>query len=141
MVSNWARFVVIIWCFVVLILIQSYTASLTSRLTVQQLRPVINDVNQLLKNRENVGYQKGSFVVDILKDLGFKDDQLKIYNSTDELFSLFENGTTKGGISAAFDETPYTKLFLAKHCSKFTMVEPTFKADGFAFVRPLSLSL
>ncbi|KAM1527098.1 hypothetical protein ACFX1Z_016643 [Malus domestica] len=34
-VSNLARFVVIIWCFVVLILTQSYAASLTSFLTVQ----------------------------------------------------------------------------------------------------------
>ncbi|EXC18797.1 Glutamate receptor 2.1 [Morus notabilis] len=42
----------------------------------------------------------------------------------------------KGGISAAFDETLYTRLFLAKYCSKFTMFEPTFKADGFAFVFP-----
>ncbi|MBA0848200.1 hypothetical protein Goshw_029625, partial [Gossypium schwendimanii] len=38
-VSNLGRFVVIIWCFVVLVLTQSYTASLTSLLTVEQLQP------------------------------------------------------------------------------------------------------
>ena len=70
--SNLARFVVIIWCFVVLILTQSYTASLTSLLTVQQLQPTVTDVNLLLKNRDNVAYQPGSFVHGILKELGFR---------------------------------------------------------------------
>lgn len=135
--SNWARFVVIIWCFVVLILTQSYTASLTSLLTVQQLQPTITDVNQLIRNRENVGFQKGSFVEGILSGMGFKKSQFKIYGSPEELFSLFANGSTKGGIAAAFDEIPYMKLFNSKYCSKFTMVEPTFKADGFAFVSSL----
>ncbi|KAK7828665.1 glutamate receptor 2.7 [Quercus suber] len=39
LLSNLARIVVIIWVFVVLILTQSYTASLTSLLTIQQLQP------------------------------------------------------------------------------------------------------
>ena len=37
MVSNFTRVVMVIWVFVVLILTSSYTASLTSMLTVQQL--------------------------------------------------------------------------------------------------------
>ncbi|KAK3032401.1 hypothetical protein RJ639_036418 [Escallonia herrerae] len=53
-VSNLARFVLIIWFFLVLILTQSYTASLASMLTVQKLQPVITDVNELLKNKDNV---------------------------------------------------------------------------------------
>ena len=69
--------------------------------------------------------------------MGFDKSQFKIYDSPEELFGLFANGSTKGGIAAAFDETPYMKLFIAKYCSKFTMVEPTFKADGFAFVSSL----
>lgn len=140
-VSNLTRFVVIIWCFVVLILTQSYTASLTSLLTVQQLQPTVTDVNQLLKNREKVGYQEGSFVEGLLKQLGFEESQLKVYKSPEDLYILFEHGSINGGIAAAFDENPYMKLFLANYCDKFVMVEPTFKADGFAFVRPLSLSL
>lgn len=72
-VSNLARFVVIIWMFVVLILTQSYTASLTSLLTVQQLQPTVTDVRQLVVNGDNVGYIDGSFVRGILKDLGFSD--------------------------------------------------------------------
>ncbi|RVW72738.1 Glutamate receptor 2.7 [Vitis vinifera] len=110
-VSNLARFVVIIWFFVVLILTQSYTASLTSMLTVQQLKPTITDINELIKNGERVGYQKGSFVYEFLK-------------------------SSDGGIAAAFEEIPYVKLFLAKYCSKYTAVQPTYKFDGFGFVFP-----
>ncbi|KAL0330146.1 UNVERIFIED_CONTAM: Glutamate receptor 2.9 [Sesamum radiatum] len=61
-VSNLARFVLVIWFLVVLILTQSYTASLASMLTVQQLQPTVTDVNELIRNKEYVGYQEGSFV-------------------------------------------------------------------------------
>ncbi|KAM7480993.1 hypothetical protein LguiB_005576 [Lonicera macranthoides] len=47
-VSNLSRLVVIIWCFVVLILTQSYTASLTSTLTVKQLEPTFTSVEELI---------------------------------------------------------------------------------------------
>ncbi|KAK9946798.1 hypothetical protein M0R45_012242 [Rubus argutus] len=134
--SNLSRFVVIIWCFVVLILTQSYTASLTSLLTVQQLQPTVTDVNLLLKNGDNVGYQSGSFVLGILKQLGFQDKNLKTFTTVEELDELFHEGTANDGIAAAFDETPYMKLFLATYCSKYTMVDPTFKADGWGFVFP-----
>src|SRR4051812_35583457 len=41
--SNLSRFVVLVWVFVVLILQSSYTASLTSMLTVPQLEPTVAD--------------------------------------------------------------------------------------------------
>ncbi|KAG8375362.1 hypothetical protein BUALT_Bualt10G0092200 [Buddleja alternifolia] len=43
-ISNLSRVVMIIWLLVVLILTQSYTASLASMLTVQQLHPTVTDV-------------------------------------------------------------------------------------------------
>ncbi|KAJ9167613.1 hypothetical protein P3X46_019230 [Hevea brasiliensis] len=135
-VSNLARTVVIIWCFVVLILTQSYTASLTSLLTVQQLLPTVTDVNQLIKNGLYVGYLEGSFVLGLLKSLGFDESKLKVYSSTDECDELFSKGSRNGGIAAAFDEVPYMKLFLAQYCSKYTMIEPTFKTAGFGFAFP-----
>lgn len=140
-VSNLARFVVIIWVFVVLILTQSYTASLTSLLTVEQLRPTVTDVNELKKNKLNVGYQEGSFVRGILKGLGFEDFQLKPYNSSEQLDELLTRGSADGGISAAFDEIPYMRILLGTYCSKYTMVDPTFKTDGLGFVCYLSPSL
>ncbi|XP_022756262.1 glutamate receptor 2.8-like [Durio zibethinus] len=135
-VSNLARFVVIIWCFVVLVLTQSYTASLTSLLTVEQLQPTVTDINELLKRRESVGLPDGSFVEGILLGLKFDKFQLKKYKSPEELYELFAKGSTNGGISAALDEVPYINLFLAKHCGKYTKLETTFRTDGFGFVFP-----
>ncbi|TXG62337.1 hypothetical protein EZV62_013700 [Acer yangbiense] len=136
-ISNLGRFVVIVWCFVVLILTQSYTASLTSHLTVQQLKPTITDVRELIKRGENVGYLKGSFVSGILKQLGFNENKLIEYNSPEECNEFFKKGSAKGGIAAAFDEVPYMRLFIGQYCSKYTMTEPTFKTAGFGFVFPL----
>ncbi|XP_034890040.2 glutamate receptor 2.8 [Populus alba] len=135
-VSNLSRAVVIIWCFVVLILTQSYTASLTSLLTVQQLRPTVTDVHELIKKGKYVGYQQGSFVQGILLDLGFDESKLIVYNSTEQWDDLLSKGSGNGGIAAAFDEVPYTRLFLSKYCSKYAMIDPTFKTDGFAFAFP-----
>lgn len=97
--SNLARFVVIIWIFVVLILTSSYTASLASMLTVQQMQPTIRDINELLKKGENVGYQKGSFVLALLKQLNFDESKLKAYTSPEECDEVFSKGTANGGLS------------------------------------------
>ncbi|CAK7354064.1 unnamed protein product [Dovyalis caffra] len=135
-VSNLARIVVTIWCFVVLILTQSYTASLSSMLTVQQLQPSVSSVNELIQKGEFVGYLENSFVLGILKHLGFDESKLMVYSSLEECDELFSKGSGNGGIAAAFDEVPYMKLLLSKYCSKYTMVEPTFKTGGFGFVFP-----
>ncbi|KAK6158726.1 hypothetical protein DH2020_006040 [Rehmannia glutinosa] len=123
-ISNLARFVLIIWFLVVFILTQSYTASLTSMLTVQQLQPTVTDVNELIRNKEYVGYQEGSFVYGLLKRMNFDESRLLVYNSVEECDELLSKGSGNGGIAAAFDEIPYIKLFLAKYCSKYTMVFP-----------------
>ena len=131
----------IVWIFVVLILTQSYTASLTSLLTVQKLQPTVTDVKQLIARKENVGYIDGSFVPGILKDLGFEENQLKIYKSPEQCDELFSRKKGDGGIAAAFDELPYLKVLLTKYCSKYTKVEPTFKTGGFGFVSATHISI
>ncbi|CAF2284155.1 unnamed protein product [Brassica napus] len=135
-VSNLARFVVIVWCFVVLVLTQSYTANLTSFLTVQRLKPEVTTVNELIENKEIVGYQNGSFVLEFLIKKGFQGYQLKPYNSAEECHNLLINGTSKGGIAAAFDEVAYLKLIISQYCNKYAIVEPSFKSSGFGFVFP-----
>ncbi|KAJ3695397.1 hypothetical protein LUZ60_000774 [Juncus effusus] len=134
--SNLSRFLVIIWVFVVLILTSSYTASLTSMLTVQQLTPTITDVNELLRRGDYIGYQNGSFVVALLKRLNFDPTKMRSYNTVDEYAEALANGSANGGVSAIFDEIPYLKVFLGKYCSNHTMVGPTYKTDGFGFVFP-----
>ncbi|XP_039165473.1 glutamate receptor 2.1-like [Eucalyptus grandis] len=133
--SNLARFVVIVWVFVVLILTQSYTASLSSLLVVQNLQPTMTDVDQLLKSGKNVGYQHGSFAYGMLKQMKFDDSRLISYQSPEECDALLSNGSAKGGIAAAFHEVPYLKLILSEYCNKYTMI-PAFKTAGFGFVFP-----
>ncbi|XXG51709.1 hypothetical protein AAC387_Pa03g0221 [Persea americana] len=139
-VSNWSRIVVIIWLFVVLILTSSYTASLTSMLTIQQLLPSINDIDDLIKNRENVGYQKGSCHVDILRRLKVEESKLKPYETltAEEYSEALSKGTKKGGVGAIFDEIHTLRIFLAKNgnCAKYKMVGPIYKTDGFGFAFP-----
>ena len=133
--NNWSRFVLIIWIFVVLILTQSYTASLASMLTVQRLQPAIADINELLRNGAFVGYQRNSFVRGFLTEqLNFDKSKLRSYSNPDEYHEALSKGSQKGGVDAIFDEIPYIRLFLAKYCSKYTMVGPTYKSDGFGFV-------
>ncbi|KAJ0744949.1 putative periplasmic binding protein-like I [Helianthus annuus] len=134
LISNLSRFVVIVWVFVVLVLTSSYTASLTSMLTVEQLRPTHTDINQIKRNGESVGYQKGSFVVGILKSIGFDDTKLKNYSTFEEYDRALQQGSQKGGVSAIMDELPYIRLFLATYCNKYTMTSFTHKSAGFGFV-------
>nr|GMC73067.1 glutamate receptor 2.8-like [Ipomoea batatas] len=133
--SNLARLVVVVWMFVVLILNSTYTASLSSRLTVQRLKPAIKDVNQLIKNGDFVGCPEGSFITDLLKEKGFEESKIKTYKTPEDFNNALSNGSSNGGISAYFDGAPYTKLFLSKYCGKYT-IGPTYRTDGFAFVFP-----
>ncbi|XP_009773887.1 glutamate receptor 2.7-like isoform X2 [Nicotiana sylvestris] len=134
-VSNLARFVLIIWFLVVLILTSSYMASLTSTLTVEKLQP------ELLKSNEYVGYQQGSFVARLLAKMNFDEDRLRPYSTPQECVDLLSRGSANGGIAAVFDEIPYVKLILAKYCSKYTIVGPTYKSDGFGFAFPMGSPL
>ncbi|XP_030493707.2 glutamate receptor 2.1 [Cannabis sativa] len=132
-VSNLARFVVIVWAFVLLILTQSYAASLTSLLTVEQLEPTIKDINQILKSGERVGCLGYSFVYELLKQRGFANSQIVLLNSTQQCDHFLSIGSAKGGIAAYVDETPNTKIFLAQYCSKYTLIGPIFKTAGYGF--------
>ncbi|KAJ3699093.1 hypothetical protein LUZ61_002798 [Rhynchospora tenuis] len=132
--SNLSRFAVIIWVFVVLILTSSYTASLTSMLTVQQLQPSVTNINQLLKQSDYVGYQHGSFVKDFLLKLGFEEGKLRNLTTADVYAEALAKGSANGGVAAIFDEIPYLQVFLSQFCDKYTMVGPIYKTDGFGFV-------
>ncbi|KAJ0833664.1 putative periplasmic binding protein-like I [Helianthus annuus] len=132
MISNLSRFVVIVWVFVVLVLQSSYIASLTSILTVEQLQPDFTDIHDLIRQGDKVGHKEGSFVAQMLKDMGFQDDKLVGYDGLQD----YNNALSNGSVSAIFDELPYLNLFLAGHCNKYIMVGPTYKSAGFGFAFP-----
>ena len=133
--SNWSKFVLTVWVFVVLIITQSYTASLASLLTVESLRPAFIDINEIKDNNYSVGYQDESFVKGLLIDqLGLSERQLKAYTTPEEYHEALSRGTKNGGVAAIFDESPYIKLFLNKYGSMYATVGPTYKTDGLGFV-------
>jgi glutamate receptor, ionotropic, plant len=139
--SNLSRFVVIIWVFVVLILTSSYTASLTSMLTVQKLQPAVTDVRELQRTGAYIGYQEGSFIKNSLKKLGFHEAKMRSYSTAGEYADALSKGPANGGVAAVFDEIPYLKLFLSQYCDGYTMFGPVYKTDGFGFVFPIGSPL
>ncbi|XP_024194063.1 glutamate receptor 2.9 isoform X2 [Rosa chinensis] len=132
-VNNWSRFVLIIWVFVVLILTQSYTASLASMLTVRKLQPAFTDIKEIQRNGYKVGYQNSSFIKGFLMEhLNFDETQLVPLVTIQDYHNALSRGN-KNRVPAILDEVPYLKLILKKNCSKYTMVGPTYKTDGFGF--------
>lgn len=136
-----SRIVVIIWVFVVLILTSSYTASLTSMLTVQQLQPTVTDLHELQNNGEYVGYPINSFVKGLLMQLNFDERRMRGYSYTDEYVEALKKGSHSGGVAAIVHEIPYIKQFLSKYCKGYMMVGPIYKTAGFGFVSSVNLLL
>ncbi|KAI3915774.1 hypothetical protein MKW92_023137 [Papaver armeniacum] len=132
-----AKVIVIVWVFALLILSSSYTASLTSMLTVHRLEPTVTDVHELIKTRQHVGYLEGTFVHTMLKRMGFDEANLKPYISTEDFKEAFTSLRNKEDrIVAAFGEAPFNRLLLAKYCHKYAMVGPMYKTGGFGFAFP-----
>lgn len=126
----------IIWVFVVLILTSSYTASLTSMLTVQKLQPTVTDMRELQRRGDFIGFQDGSFLEGTLQKMGFDRAKMKNYSTTEQYAEALSKGPANGGVAAMFDELPYLKVFLSQYCDGYTMVGPIYKTDGFGFVFP-----
>ncbi|CAH9098332.1 unnamed protein product [Cuscuta epithymum] len=132
-ISNLSKFVIIVWVFVVLVLTSSYTASLTSMLTVQQLQPTVTDLNDLIKNGEYVGVQDGSYVAGMLYNMKFERTKIRNYSTLEEYDEALTKGSRNGGVAAIVDELPFIRIFLAKYCGKYTIIGPTYKTAGFGF--------
>ncbi|XXG58333.1 hypothetical protein AAC387_Pa04g0666 [Persea americana] len=139
--KNYSRFVVNFWAFLVFVLVTSYGANLTSMLTVERLEPTITDINQLKRNGDYVGCQKGSFVFELLKTMGFQEAKLKLYGTIEEYADALSKGNDKGGVAAIVDEIPYIKVFLKNHCRNYTRPQWTHRSGGLAFVFPRGSAL
>ncbi|XP_059626297.1 glutamate receptor 1.3-like [Cornus florida] len=126
LISNLSRFTVIVWEFVVLILTSSYTATLTSLLTVQQI--------QSAPKRNYIGFQYGSFVEGVTwSNLNFADTRLMQYSSPDKFAHALSRGSKYGGVTAIIDEIPYIKIFLARYPRDYAMIASESTTNGFGF--------
>ncbi|KAF7120694.1 hypothetical protein RHSIM_Rhsim13G0183700 [Rhododendron simsii] len=121
--SNYARIAVVVWLFLALVLTQSYTANLTSMLTVSRLQPKI-------WSREKVGCDENAFMKTYMqKELNFTKKIITIKDE-DEYLARFKNGS----ISAAFLENPYAKAFVNRYCRNFTLIPTKYSFGGFGFI-------
>ncbi|XP_050205395.1 glutamate receptor 3.4-like isoform X2 [Mercurialis annua] len=143
-VSALGRLVLIIWLFVVLIINSSYTASLTSILTVQQLTSRIEGIDSLISSTEPIGVQEGSFSLNYLIDeLNIARSRLVILKNQDAYLTALQRGPKDGGVAAIVDELPYVELFLSNANCAFRTVGQEFTKSGwgFAFQRDSPLAV
>ncbi|XP_078149348.1 glutamate receptor 3.4-like isoform X2 [Carex rostrata] len=132
-VSTLGRFVLLVWLFVVLILTQSYTASLTSLLTVQQLSTGIQGLDSLISSNEPIGYQVGSFARNyLIEELDIAESRLVQLDTPQDYARMLQLGPKKGGVAAVVDELPYIESFLSDNC-KFQTVGQEFTKGGWGF--------
>ncbi|KAH0656189.1 hypothetical protein KY285_031071 [Solanum tuberosum] len=144
--STLGRLVLIFWLFVVLIINSSYTASLTSILTVRQLSSGIQGIDSLISGSDPIGVQDGSFAYNyLIEELGVLESRIRILKTEDEYTSALEKGPQGGGVAGIVDELPYVELFLSNSKCVFRTVGQEFTKGGwgFAFQRdsPLAVDL
>lgn len=141
-VSALGRLVLIFWLFVVLIINSSYTASLTSILTVQQLSSHVQGIDSLVSSSDPIGIQDGSFAYNyLIEELHVAESRLRIMKSQDEYVRALQSGPSGGGVSAIVDELPYVQMFLINTKCEFRTVGQEFTKGGWGFVSILLLLL
>ncbi|KAI3771993.1 hypothetical protein L6452_03166 [Arctium lappa] len=125
------------FCFPILILAfpESYTASLSAILTIQQLQPSRTDYSC-------VGYYGGSYAKEILLEkLKYNESQLRPYQTMEDYHLALQKGCQNGGVDAIFEDIPNIRLFLHKYGPKYVTVGRKYHTNGFGFAFPLGSPL
>ncbi|KAI8567927.1 hypothetical protein RHMOL_Rhmol02G0159100 [Rhododendron molle] len=126
--SNYTKVVVVVWLFVVFVVTSSYTASLTSMLTVPLLQPTVTDIEWLRRSNATVGCDGDSFVKDYLRNVLRFENVIEVGNQEN-----YPKKFKSGSITAAFLELPYEKVFLKEYCDEYTATGPVYRFGGFGF--------
>ncbi|XP_011079011.1 glutamate receptor 3.7 isoform X1 [Sesamum indicum] len=142
-ISTLGRIVMVVWLFLLLVITSSYTASLSSILTVQQLSPGITGIDSLISSGLPVGYQEGSYAYNYMKNnLNIHASRLISLGSREEYETALRRGATNGGVAAIVDEKPYVELFLSTQTDFGILGLPfTKSAWGFAFRKDSPLAV
>ncbi|PON68736.1 Ionotropic glutamate receptor [Parasponia andersonii] len=142
-VSPLGRMVMVVWLFLLMVITSSYTASLTSILTVQQLFSPITGIDSLIATNSPIGYQVGSFVYNYLTEILYiPSTRLVSLRSPEEYERALRQGPSNGGVAAIIDELPYVELFLSEQ-TDFGIIGQAFTRNGwgFAFQRESPLAV
>ncbi|GJX22366.1 extracellular solute-binding protein 3 [Tanacetum coccineum] len=123
-----SKVVLVMWLSMIFIVVQIFTATLSSWLTLDQLRPRVPTYYG------NAGYQNGSFLKEFIshKLNVFWTMSLLALESVEEYKNAFSNGSVK----VIFDELPYIDLFLSKYGSNYMKFGPINQESGIAFAFP-----
>lgn len=133
-VSTLGKIVMVVWLFLLLVITSSYTASLSSIFTVEQLSTCITGIDSLISSGLPIGYQVGSFAYSYMQDsLNIHPSRLVSLGSPEEYESALRRGPANGGVAAIVDETPYVELFLSMQ-TDFGIVGQPFTKRGWGFV-------
>ncbi|XP_028760950.1 glutamate receptor 2.7 [Neltuma alba] len=137
--SKSAGWMVILTSLLFILVVQVYTANLTSILTQgEKKKPEFKDENEVKSSNVFVGHRNGSWVKGLLiNQMGFDPSRLKPLATREEYNLSLSNGI----VGAIFDETPYLTLFLSRYRSGFMMAGPIHKTGGLAFAFPKKSSL
>lgn len=131
MKNGLARLVLGPWLFAILVVTASFTASLTSMMTISWSRPSVLNVETLKERGYSVGCNANSFICKYLNEtLKIESTKIKKMNSINDYPKAFENGI----IEAAFFISPHAEVFLAKYCTGYTKAASSFKLSGVGFV-------
>ncbi|GKC62131.1 extracellular solute-binding protein 3 [Tanacetum coccineum] len=122
-----SKVVFVMWLSMLFMVLQIFTATLSSWLTLDQLRPPLSKL-------EHVGYPGGSFVRELIID--------KYNISATSLYALYtdedyKNALSNGTVDVIFDELPYIDLFISKYGPEYIKFGPINQAPGIAFPFPL----
>ena len=132
--STLGRIVMVVWLFLLMVITSSYTASLTSILTVQQLSSPITGIDSLIASYLPIGYQVGSFAFSYLRDSLYVHQSRLVSLGSPEAYEMaLRKGPKGGGVAAIVDELPYVELFLEKQ-KDFGVFGQTFTKSGWGFV-------
>ncbi|XP_022880747.1 glutamate receptor 2.9-like [Olea europaea var. sylvestris] len=131
--NNLSRLVFAVWLFVIMVMTASYTAVLSSMMTVPRLQPSIVEVDYLHKINAIVGCNGEGFIPRYLRHtLKFKEENIKKIPSISDYKEAFE----KGEIAAAFFISPHAELFLATNRKRYVIAKPRFEVGGLAYAFP-----
>ncbi|KAI3725115.1 hypothetical protein L1987_64891 [Smallanthus sonchifolius] len=120
-----SKVVLVMWLSMIFIIVQIFTATLSSWLTLDQMRPKVP------ATFETAGYQAGSYLNDfITHKYNCSDKYLWHLKSIEE----YKNALSNGSVNVVFDELPYVELFLAKYGSGYMKFGPINQESGLAFV-------
>ncbi|KAF6175778.1 hypothetical protein GIB67_035905 [Kingdonia uniflora] len=142
-VTPLGRMVMMVWLFLLMVITSSYTASLTSILTIQQLSSPITGIDSLVASNKPIGVQEGSFVRSYLSEgLNIPESRLVSLGNSEDYARALRLGPNNGGVAAVVDEFPYVELFVSKQ-PEFGIVGQMFTRSGwgFAFKRDSPLAI